>query len=53
MIENKKYGNNYDYNRAIYLMEKQAFLKTACDHKRKTTTCTPRLPWYIMKITKP
>lgn len=26
VIENKKYGNNYDYHRAIYLLEKQEFL---------------------------
>jgi hypothetical protein len=25
VIDNKKYGNNYDYNRAIFLMEKQDF----------------------------
>lgn len=27
VIENKKYGNNYDYNRAILMMEKQPFLE--------------------------
>lgn len=27
VIDNKKYGNNYDYNRAIFLMEKQAFFE--------------------------
>lgn len=27
VIQNKKYGNNYDYNRAIYLLEKQDFLE--------------------------
>lgn len=27
VINNGKYGNNYDYNRAIYLLEKQAFLE--------------------------
>lgn len=27
VIENKKYGNNYDYNRAIYMMEKHDFLE--------------------------
>ncbi len=27
VIDNKKYSNNYDYNRAIFLMEKQAFLE--------------------------
>ncbi|MEQ9262461.1 MAG: acyl-CoA reductase [Owenweeksia sp.] len=27
VIDNKKYGNNYDYNRAIYMMERQAFLE--------------------------
>jgi len=26
VIENKKYGNNYDYHRAIYLLEQQSFL---------------------------
>ncbi len=26
LIDNKKYGNNYDYNRAIFLMEQIAFL---------------------------
>ncbi len=26
VIENKKYGNNYDYHRAIYLLEQQPFL---------------------------
>jgi hypothetical protein len=26
VVNNKKYGNNYDYHRAIYLLEKQAFL---------------------------
>ncbi len=26
VVNNKKYGNNYDYYRAIYLLEKQAFL---------------------------
>jgi hypothetical protein len=26
VIENKKYGNNYDYHRAIYLLEQHAFL---------------------------
>ncbi|MBS1652703.1 MAG: acyl-CoA reductase [Bacteroidetes bacterium] len=26
VINNKKYGNNYDYNRAIFLLEKIAFL---------------------------
>ncbi len=25
-VNNKKYGNNYDYNRAIYLLERKAFL---------------------------
>lgn len=25
-VNNKKYGNNYDYHRAIYLLEKQPFL---------------------------
>lgn len=27
VIDNKKYGNNYDYNRAIYMLEQQAFLE--------------------------
>ncbi len=27
VADNKKYGNNYDYNRAIYLMEKHDFLE--------------------------
>ncbi len=27
VVENKKYGNNYDYNRAIYMMERQPFLE--------------------------
>jgi hypothetical protein len=27
VVDNKKYGNNYDYNRAIYLMEKKDFLE--------------------------
>jgi hypothetical protein len=26
VVNNKKYGNNYDYNRAIFLLEKVAFL---------------------------
>jgi hypothetical protein len=26
VVNNKKYGNNYDYHRAIYLLEQQAFL---------------------------
>lgn len=26
MINNKKYGNNYDYHRAIYLLESMPFL---------------------------
>ena len=26
VIENKKYGNNYDYNRAVYLLNKEPFL---------------------------
>lgn len=27
VIDNKKYGNNYDYNRAVLMMEKQEFLE--------------------------
>ncbi len=27
LINNNKYGNNFDYNRAIYLLEQQAFLE--------------------------
>lgn len=27
VIDNNKYGNNFDYNRAIYLLEKQPFLE--------------------------
>ena len=27
VIDNKKYGNNYDYNRAVLMMEKQDFLE--------------------------
>ena len=27
VIENKKYGNNYDYNRAVLMMENEAFLE--------------------------
>lgn len=27
VVDNNKYGNNYDYNRAIYLMEKKDFLE--------------------------
>lgn len=27
VIQNKKYGNNYDYNRAIFMLEKQEFLE--------------------------
>lgn len=27
VIDNNKYGNNFDYNRAIFLLEKQAFLE--------------------------
>jgi hypothetical protein len=26
VVQNKKYGNNYDYHRAIYLLEKEKFL---------------------------
>jgi hypothetical protein len=26
VIDNKKYGNNYDYNRAVYLLNKESFL---------------------------
>ena len=27
VVDNKKYGNNYDYNRAIYMMERHSFLE--------------------------
>ena len=27
VIDNKKYGNNYDYNRAVLMMEKEEFLE--------------------------